>query len=321
MDEKEGVSVEQVNVDGIAEELKAWERWVIWQKNWYCNTCVKIPRKASGGTASTTDAATWGRFDEVLASTARADGIGFVLTDSPFVGIDIDDCMDGGRLERKARAIVERFGSYAELSPSGRGLHIIGKGRAIFPDDGNSQWGRRQAGLMGFKSFEVYNESRYLTVTGHVLDGYGEVADVQDVLDAMTAKLWPAQQECRTTGEQQEQAAVVQEPGTKKERNQAPLDDDSFLVQKASSGRRGKWFRSLYEQGELAHYGGDHSRADMALLGWLAFWTNGNAQQMERLFSASALGQREKWRGRQDYRNRSIQAALSHWNGKGYTKG
>lgn len=304
--------MEQVNVDGIAEELKEWDRWVIWQKNWYCNTCVKIPRKASGGTASTTDATTWGRFDEVLTSTARADGIGFVLTDSPFVGIDIDDCMDGGRLERKARAIMERFGSYAELSPSGRGLHIIGKGRAIFPDDGNSQWGRRQAGLMGFKSFEVYNESRYLTVTGHVLDGYREVVDVQEVLDAMTAKLWQ--------GQQQEQAAVVQETGTKKGREQAPLDD-SFLVQKASSGRRGKWFRSLYEKGVLAHYGGDHSRADMALLGWLAFWTNGNAQQMERLFSASKLGQREKWRERPDYRNRSIQAALSHWNGKGYTKG
>ena len=310
--------MEQVNVDGIAEELKEWERWVIWQKNWYCNTCVKIPRKASGGTASTTDAATWGRFDEVLASTARADGIGFVLTDSPFVGIDIDDCMDGGRLERKARAIVERFGSYAELSPSGRGLHIIGKGRAIFPDDGNSQWGRRQAGLMGFKSFEVYNESRYLTVTGRVINGYRDVVDVQDVLDAMTAALWPRQsaEQEPEPGEPDKQ----QESGMHQNREQEPLEE-SFLLQQAGKGRRGEWFRSLYEKGALARYGGDHSRADMALLGELAFWTNGNARQMERLFSASALGKREKWRGRQDYRNRSIQAALSHWNGKGYTKG
>ena len=305
--------MEQVNVDGIAEELKEWERWVIWQKNWYCNTCVKIPRKASGGTASTTDAATWGRFDEVLASTARADGIGFVLTDSPFVGIDIDDCMDGGRLERKARAIVERCGSYAELSPSGRGLHIIGKGRAIFPDDGNSQWGRRQAGLMGFKSFEVYNESRYLTVTGRVLNGYRDVVDVQDVLDAMTAKLWLAGEQGNVAGEREQQ-----EYSTENNKEQATLNDDSFLVQQASKGRRGEWFRSLYEKGALARYGGDHSRADMALLGELAFWTNGNARQMERLFSASALGQREKWQARQDYRKRTIQAALSNWNGKGY---
>ena len=58
-----------------------------------------------------------------------------------------------------------------------------------------------------------------------------------------------------------------------------------------------------------------------ATKGWLAFWTNGNAQQMERLFSASALGQRKKWRERQAYREMTIQAALSHWNGVGYVKG
>lgn len=57
------------------------------------------------------------------------------------------------------------------------------------------------------------------------------------------------------------------------------------------------------------------------LLGWLAFWTNGNARQMERLFSASALGQRKKWRERQAYREMTIRAALSNWNGKGYAKG
>ena len=167
---------------------------------------------------------------------------------------------------------------------------------------------------MGFKSFEVYNSARYLTVTGRFLDGYREVVDVQDVLDRMTAALWPKQ------SVEQERAAGVQEPGTQQDREQEPLDD-SFLMQRASSGRRGEWFRTLYEHGDIARYGGDHSRADMALLGELAFWTNGDALQMERLFSASALGRREKWRVRQDYRERTIQAALSHWDGKGYRKG
>ena len=213
-------------------------------------------------------------------------------------------------------AVVTRFGTYAERSPSGTGLHLIGRGKAVF-HDGGSQWGRRQAGLMGFSSFECYNSARYLTMTGRVLDDYKHVVDVQDVLDAMTAALWPAQQQESTAGEQQERAAVVQEPGTCKGRELA----DDFIVQKASSGRRGEWFRSLYEQGNVSAYGGDHSRADMALLGWLAFWTNGNARQMERLFSASALGQRKKWRERQAYREMTIQAALSHWNGVGYVKG
>lgn len=300
-----------VDSSGIPSELKELGQWVGWR--W--SSRGKVPVQASGEPARVNDSSTWGTFDDVIESGRQLDGVGFVLTDSPYTGIDIDDCMDGGRMERKALAVVERFGSYAELSPSGRGVHIIGRGRAVFPDDSSRQNGRRQEGLMGFKSFECYNELRFLTMTGHVLDGYGEVADVQDVLDAMTAALWPAQQQESTAGEQQEQAAVGQEPGTRKGRELA----DDFLVQKASSGRRGEWFRSLYEKGELAPYGGDHSRADLALMGWLAFWTNGNAQQMERLFSASALGQRKKWRERQAYREMTVRAALSHWNGKGYT--
>lgn len=297
-----------VDSGGIPSELKELRQWVGWR--W--SSRGKMPVQANGEPARVNDSSTWGTFNELIESGRQLDGVGFVLTDSPYIGIDIDDCQDGGRLQRMALKVVERFGSYAELSPSGRGVHIIGRGRAVFPDDSNRQAGRRQAGLMGFKSFEVYNESRYLTMTGRVLDGYESIVDVQDVLDAMTAALWP-----RQSAGQQEQAAVVQEPGTCKGRELA----DDFLVQKASSGRRGEWFRSLYERGELARYGGDHSRADLALLGWLAFWTNGNAQQMERLFSASALGQRKKWRERQAYREMTIRAALSNWNGKGYAKG
>ena len=297
-----------VDSGGIPSELKELRQWVGWR--W--SSRGKMPVQANGEPARVNDSSTWGTFNELIESGRQLDGVGFVLTDSPYIGIDIDDCQDGGRLQRMALKVAERFGTYAELSPSGRGVHIIGRGRAVFPDDSSRQAGRRQAGLMGFKSFEVYNESRYLTMTGRVLDGYESIVDVQDVLDAMTAALWP-----RQSAEQQEQAAVVQEPGTCKGRELA----DDFLVQKASSGRRGEWFRSLYEQGNVSAYGGDHSRADMALLGWLAFWTNGNARQMERLFSASALGQRKKWRERQAYREMTIQAALSHWNGVGYVKG
>lgn len=302
--------MDSIDSSGIPYELKELRQWVGWRRS---PSRGKVPVQVNGKAARVNDSSTWGTFNELIESGRQLDGVGFVLTDSPYIGIDIDDCMDGGRLQRKAWKVVERFGSYAELSPSGSGVHIIGKGKAVFPDDdGKSAWGRRQAGLMGFKSFEVYNSARYLTMTGRVLDGYESVADVQNVLDAMTAALWP-----RQSAEQQEQAAVVQEPGTCKGRELA----DDFLVQKASSGRRGEWFRSLYEQGNVSAYGGDHSRADMALLGELAFWTNGDALQMERLFSASALGRRAKWKMRQDYRERTIQAALSHWNGKCYKKG
>ena len=302
--------MDSIDSSGIPYELKELRQWVGWRRS---PSRGKVPVQVNGKAARVNDSSTWGTFNELIESGRQLDGVGFVLTDSPYIGIDIDDCMDGGRLQRKAWKVVERFGSYAELSPSGSGVHIIGRGRAVFPSSG-SQDGRRLSGAMGFKSFEVYNSARYLTVTGRFLDGYREVVDVQDVLDRMTVALWPKQ------SVEQERAAGVQEPGTQQDREQEPLDD-SFLMQRASSGRRGEWFRTLYEHGDIARYGGDHSRADMALLGELAFWPDGAAVQMERIFSASALGRREKWRGRQDYRARTIQAALSHWDGKGYRKG
>lgn len=99
---------------------------------------------------------------------------------------------------------------------------------------------------MGFKSFEVYNESRYLTVTGRVINGYRDVVDVQDVLDAMTAKLWLAGEQGNVAGEREQQ-----EYSTENNKEQATLNDDSFLVQQASKGRRGEWFRSSTRRGHL----------------------------------------------------------------------
>jgi len=61
--------------------------------------------------------------------------------------------------------------------------------------------------------------------------------------------------------------------------------------------------------GDTTDYAGDDSRADLALMGKFARALNGNAKRMEAAFSASRLGQREKW-AREDYRQGTIQKAL-----------
>jgi DNA-binding transcriptional ArsR family regulator len=67
----------------------------------------------------------------------------------------------------------------------------------------------------------------------------------------------------------------------------------------------------LADHGDVhAHNGGDDSAADLALLDILRFYTQDEAQ-LERLFSQSALGQRGKWRRRDDYRKGTIHKALS----------
>lgn len=85
---------------------------------------------------------------------------------------------------------------------------------------------------------------------------------------------------------------------------------DEALILKAKMAKNGNEFEALWN-GSTIGYSGDESAADMALMDMLAFWTGGNASQMERLFSRSGLGQRDKWRNRQDYRERTIQKAIS----------
>lgn len=103
----------------------------------------------------------------------------------------------------------------------------------------------------------------------------------------------------------------------------APTDE--MVIEKCRKAGNTAKFVDLYDRGDVhAHNGGDDSGADLALLGILKFYTQDEAQ-LERLFTASALGRREKWRGRPDYRRRTITKALEgggetyewdHKNGK-----
>ena len=62
--------------------------------------------------------------------------------------------------------------------------------------------------------------------------------------------------------------------------------------------------------GDISAYGGDDSRADLGLAAMLAKELNGDAKLIEQYFCESALGQREKWIGREDYRKLTIAKAL-----------
>jgi hypothetical protein len=68
-------------------------------------------------------------------------------------------------------------------------------------------------------------------------------------------------------------------------------------------------FKSLWT-GDTSAYENDHSAADLALMNLLARLTNNDRAKMERYFGASVLGQREKWTQRENYRSRTLDAAL-----------
>lgn len=182
-----------MNPDAIPEALRDREQWVCWRTECQNDDCgkrldptikecpecgenaTKTPVKVTGGYASSTDSATWEPLQTALdahrCDRVDTDGIGFVFDgDGLIAGIDLDDCRDPetGEIVGWATDIVERLDSFAEVSPSGTGLHVYVYG--FIPEGGNKT---------DFETGEVemYDNARYFTVTGDHLDGTTETVE------------------------------------------------------------------------------------------------------------------------------------------------
>jgi primase-polymerase (primpol)-like protein len=154
----------------IPAELTSRPRWIR-------HTARKVPVAVDGGTASSTDPATWSQYRNAAASNAGV-GLGFVLDGDGIVCLDLDHALDGGELLPWARPIVEAAdGCWAEVSMSGDGLHIWGHG--ALPH------GRRIT-VDGGGSVELYGDGRYIAVTGRTFgDTPQRLGDLQQVIDSL----------------------------------------------------------------------------------------------------------------------------------------
>jgi hypothetical protein len=279
-------------VGDIPEELRERPQWVLHRD--------KVPHAPGARKASSTDSQTWSTFENVLdmAHTGQYDGIGFVLSSGdPYVGVDLDDCIDGGAIEPWAVEIVEALASYTEVSPSGSGLHIIAKGKLPV--------GGCKTSMPGGGELEMYARERYLTVTGDVLDkAHGTPEDRSDELKAIHAEHFGSS----TGGAGTRSGAHVNGLA-------GPGNDlaGAALVQKAKQAKNGEAFTRLWN-GDTSAHDHDHSKADLALCSSLAFWTSGDASQIDELFRESGL-MRPKWdedRGAQTYGEHTIRKALEN---------
>lgn len=285
-------------MSSLPGELLDYSNWLGWRAEKREGKMTKLPYSPrTGRLASSTDPATWTSFDVAAAFAERTncDGVGFVFTQSPFVGIDLDHCVDlrSGEIEPWALEIVERFGSYTELSPSGTGLHIIVRGE--LPE------GRKKKHVDGGHpnaAIEVYDTGRYFTITGRHLGGIPF-----DIVEAPELAAWHAETFPAPPPEERERT----EPST-------PVSvDDARLLELAENAHNGSAFAALW-QGEWRSAGyGSQSEADLALCNHLAFWTGKDAHRIDALFRRSGL-MRPKWdgrRGKETYGSWTIARAIS----------
>ena len=289
-------------------ELRHVDQWVAWRTSTRDGTETKIPLDpANGKYASTTDAATWSTFDTALEAVRTPDvaGIGFVFTDiDPYVGIDLDDCRvsETGTLAEPAASICAQLDSYTEVSPSGTGVHVIVRGR--LPD------GARRCGTV-----EMYDTSRFFTMTGVRL-----AAMPATVCERTAALRAVHQAHVASTEDKATRETAGTQPSARLERPQFLRDelDDDTLLTKAQRAANGEKFTRLW-RGSTTGYP-SQSEADLALCCLLAFWTGGDAAQMDRLFRQSGL-MRAKWDAVHfadgaTYGERTIERAIAGTDGR-----
>lgn len=291
----------EVNFAAMPERLQAYDHWVVWKYEQVDDDLKKPPfDPKTGRRASVGRCDTWGSFDDARKAYATGNfaGVGIVLFQQMgIVGIDIDHCITDSQPNDTAHQIISTLNSYTEISPSGTGIRIM--------LDGKLPGGFRRRG-----SIEMYEDMRYLTLTGH------KVPNTPSDIQSRHRELYGLYHHVFALERQQ---PTTENTGGGRERSTFQLArSDQAVLQKALTAKNGDNFRhhyygdtSLWEGGDAQHQ--SQSEADFTLVLMLLYWTNGDSNQVDRLFRQSGL-MREKWtrpvKGQETYGERIINDAL-----------
>lgn len=268
----------------IPDELRECDQWVAWQPVVRDGRATKVPINVRNSTLARTDhPEDWASFDEAVPYVRRHQrGIGFVFAaDDPYAGVDLDDCYDPatGVVADWARFILWHLDTFADISPSGRGIKLWCRG-AIPP--GRRSWGGKHG---------LYDQRRFFTVTGRPLPGSpAAIEERADRLAELHRLLFPPAPPPIAS-------PIITVP--------ADLTDDEVIA-RASECANGAKFRRLW-QGDVSGYG-SQSEADAALVALLHYWVGDDEDRIDRLFRRSGLV-RGKWEERADYRRRTVALA------------
>lgn len=269
-----------MNYQVIPQEMKDIPNWVCWKSypdHKSHSGIKKIPvNPYTGGQAMSNNPQTWSDYDTAVRASVNYDGIGFMFSNSGYFGIDLDDCRSGidSYLKGDRNNIVAEFintmQTYAEISQSGNGIHLICRG--TLPPNG------RRRGKV-----EMYDSGRYFIMTGKKIGGFPEITDGTERVKALHAKYLSTQRPAPTT------SALPMWT--------IPTLTEQELIEKMLNSHNGDKFAKLYS-GDFSDYP-SQSEADMAFCSMLAFWCGEDTSLMDSIYRNSGL-MRDKWDRRQN---------------------
>ena len=278
--------------EAIPQELKTLPNWICWKAvpDELRGKIKKVPvNPRTGGGAMSNNPDTWTDFNTALSVSGQYSGIGFMFGNCEYFGVDIDGASEelnayrnGG--ENIISEFINTLQSYAEISQSGNGIHIICKGRL-------PKGGRRKGNV------EMYETGRFFVMTGNHCSEFAEISDCTESIKPLHEKY---------IGGGREPQAML--------RPTVNFQTADEIVRAACNARNGANFKALFS-GNTTGYS-SQSEADMALCNMLAFWTGCDADKMDAIFRQSGL-MREKWDRRQSgstYGALTIQKAIADCN-------
>lgn len=304
-----------INIDKIVEALKnipqemaAKPNWVLWARSQKNDGRIdKIPVNANTRkNAQSNNPKTWTDFEtacnvlkEIAGKTfifgsekkpimAIISGVGFMLSGSGIVCVDIDHCPEAIQQYRNGEHtgivydVIKALepGCYAEISQSGEGVHVFVQGEK--PPEGCRSG-----------TFEMYSTGRFIAMTGDLLD------DIHTHIEGD-----------HTVALKELHGRYLQPKAERPPREKpAPVTSVCVDITTAieTAARTNDKFARLWA-GDTSDYNGDDSRADQALCNILCYYLHGNAVMIDAAFRQSGL-YRDKWE-RRDYRETTIEKAL-----------
>lgn len=265
--------IERKLIENVPAEMRNKPNWVA-VKTWTNKDKDRLEKRLispiTGEYAESDNPATWADF-ATACEYARANGnttIAYALDGKDGIAcIDLDDCFEeNGDMKPFTKELYDKADNmYCERSLSGKGMHFFGKTNGMdvrtFSKDGD---------------MEFYQNTHFIAMTGDEYGGKELTSFDNPQLKSLIER------KC-------EKRVALSGAGAGVEGLSRMSDRE--VVERAEKSQNGDTFKKYYEGQDLKN---NHSNSDMALMNMLAFWCNGDKEQMLRIFATSGLYRADK---------------------------